>query len=113
MTDASSATKAPPETKAAPETHVVRREDGPHRGRYVAIVDGHESELTYERSGGRRITIDHTSVPSVLSGRGVGQALLARAVEDARKERVKIVPACSFAAAQIAKRPEWHDVLEG
>ena len=91
----------------------IRREDAAQGGRYVAVVEGHEAELTFSRRGADRIVIEHTGVPAALGGRGVGQALVRRAVEDAVAGGVKIVPACSFAAAQIEKHPEWRDVLEG
>ncbi len=89
----------------------IRRETDPRGGRYVVDVGGHEAELTYYGDGAGRIVIDHTGVPDALGGRGIGLALLRRAVEDARAESVKIVPACSYAAAQMARRPELQDVL--
>jgi predicted GNAT family acetyltransferase len=92
-------------------TPEIRRETSPRGGRYVTLVEGHEAELTYYRDGEGRIVIDHTGVPQALGGRGIGLALLKRAVEDARAESIKIVPACSYAAAQIARRPELQDVL--
>lgn len=95
------------------EALTIERETGAHGGRYVTVVEGHEAELTYRAAGERRIVIDHTGVPGALGGRGIGAALLERAVTDARAEQVKIVPACSFAAAQIQRRPEWQDVLAG
>lgn len=89
----------------------IQREDGETGGRYVVLVDGHEAEMTYSRAGATQIIIDHTGVPRELGGRGVGQALVLRAVEDARKEGVKIIPLCPFAKAQFDKHPEWADVL--
>jgi predicted GNAT family acetyltransferase len=89
----------------------VKREQGATKGRYMAVVDGHEAEMTYTRSGESMIIIDHTSVPDALRGRSVGQALVKKAVEDARKEGKKILPLCPFAKAQIAKHAEWQDVL--
>ena len=38
-------------------------------------------------------------------------ALVKRAVEDARRDGIKIIPLCPFAKAQIEKHPEWQDVL--
>ncbi|MEL8055674.1 MAG: GNAT family N-acetyltransferase [Pseudomonadota bacterium] len=89
----------------------ITREDGETGGRYSTIVDGHESEMTYSRAGTERIIIDHTGVPRELGGRGVGKALVFRAVEDARKEGFKIIPLCPFAKAQIEKNKDWQDVL--
>ena len=90
----------------------VKREQGATKGRYVAVVDGHEAEMTYSRAGESLIIIDHTSVPDALRGRSVGQALVKRAVEDARAEGKSILPLCPFAKAQIAKHAEWQDVLQ-
>ena len=89
----------------------VTREDGPTSGRYLTTIDGHTAEMTYSRAGTSRIIIDHTGVPDALRGKGAGQALVKRAVEDAREAGVKIIPLCPFAKAQIEKHAEWQDVL--
>lgn len=89
----------------------IHRDEGDSKGRYWLVLEGHEAEMTYSRLGQVSIIIDHTGVPDALRGRGAGQALVARAVEDARAEGRKIVPLCPFAKAQIARHPEWQDVL--
>lgn len=92
----------------------VKREETDSGGRYVAIVDGFESEMTFTRSRrGRQsvMIVDHTGVPSALSGKGVGLALVARAVEDARTEKFRIVPQCSFVRVMLQRHKEWQDVL--
>jgi predicted GNAT family acetyltransferase len=81
-------------------------------GRYVLTVDGLESEMTYVRDSGR-MTIEHTFVPDTQRGRGLGFALVSRAVEDARAQGIKIVPVCSYAATLFARHPQWRDVLAG
>lgn len=90
----------------------ITREDGPTGGRYVAVIDGHEAEMTYSRAGATRIIIDHTGVPEALKGRGVGKRLVAAAVEDARAEGFKIIPLCPFAKATLDKTPEWQDTVQ-
>ncbi|MGX9120030.1 DUF5996 family protein [Mesorhizobium sp. BHbsci] len=89
----------------------VEREDGASKGRYRLIIDGVEAEMTYSRAGKGLIIIDHTEVPAALSGRKVGERLVRQAVEDARRDGVDIMPLCPFAKAQIARHPEWQDVL--
>lgn len=64
---------------------VRRGERGSSGGRRLAVVDGHEAEMTYSRASASLVIIDHTGVPGALRGRGVGQALVLRAVEDARR----------------------------
>jgi predicted GNAT family acetyltransferase len=89
----------------------VEREDGAAKGRYRLVIDGVEAEMTYSRAGEGLIIIDHTEVPAALRGRKVGERLVRQAVEDARREKVAIVPLCPFAKAQFDRHPEWHDVL--
>lgn len=89
----------------------VDREDGPSKGRYRLVIDGFEAEMTYSRAGEGLIIIDHTEVPAALRGRKVGERLVRQAIEDARRDRVEIIPLCPFAKAQIGRHPEWQDLL--
>lgn len=89
----------------------ILREDTETGGRYVVHLDGYEAEMTFSKAGTTRIIIDHTGVPRELGGRGVGLALVERAVVDARAAGIKIIPLCPYAKAQIGKHPEWQDVL--
>ncbi len=91
----------------------ISREGDAHGGRYVSVVDGHESEMTYawaSQHGRKLMIVDHTGVPKALSGRGVGLALVARAVEDARAEGFRIVPHCSFVRVMLQRHKDWQDV---
>ena len=88
-------------------SHDIRRESG----RYVIGFDaGAEAELVFHRSGARMI-ITHTEVPPELAGRGIAAVLVKAAVADARAEGLKIVPRCSYVAAQFRRHPEWSDLL--
>jgi predicted GNAT family acetyltransferase len=90
---------------------IERREDD-GKGRYWVTLEGYTAEMTYSRAGEKLVIIDHTGVPDALRGRGVGEALVQRGVEDARAEGRKIVPLCPFAKAQIGKHTDWQDVLQ-
>jgi uncharacterized protein len=89
----------------------IQREDRPTGGRWVVVVDGYESEMTFSRASAQLIIIDHTEVDPALKGRGVGQSLVRRAVDDARREGFKIIPLCPFAKAQFERHAEWRDVV--
>lgn len=89
----------------------IEREDGETKGRYVLRADGAEAEMTYSKVGLSQIIIDHTEVPEVFRGKGVGLRLVERAVADARRGGTTIIPLCPFAAAQFRRHPEWADVL--
>lgn len=89
----------------------IRHEETGSKGRYYAIVEGHEAEVTYSRASPRLVIVDHTGVPDALRGRGVGQALAAHAVEAAREGGWKIVPLCPFFRAQALRHKDWQDVV--
>ncbi len=90
----------------------IQTEEGQTGGRYVAVVDGIEAEMTYSRASDKLVIIDHTGVPEALSGQGVAKALAQYAVDDARVRGHKIIPLCPFMAAEFRKHPEWGDVLQ-
>jgi len=66
--------------------------------------------MTFTRANGV-MTIDHTGVPPALEGRGIAAALVQRAVADARAEKFKIAPLCSYVAAQFHRHKDWADLL--
>jgi predicted GNAT family acetyltransferase len=92
----------------------ITRQDNPSRGRYVARLDGvdAEAELTYSRASATLIIADHTGVPDVFRGKGVGRALVTRMIEDARAEGFKIFALCPYVKAERQKHPEWADVFQ-
>jgi uncharacterized protein len=98
-------------TTSTPEELPIEREEGSSKGRYIVRLEGREAEMTYSRAGDSMIIIDHTEVPASMRGRSVGQALVRRAVADARAEGRSVVPLCPFAKAQLSRHPEWQDVL--
>lgn len=90
------------------ETYSVESEDGPSRGRYVIrIEDGLEAELTYGRREDGTVVADHTYVPPSHRGRGLAEQLMAALIADARGAGFRIVPVCSYVAAQFRRHPEW------
>lgn len=89
----------------------IERKDGPTGGQYTLRIDGEVAEMTFSRASAKLIIIDHTGVPESLRGQGIGERLVARAVADARSEGFKIVPLCTFAAAQFRRHEDFRDVL--
>ncbi|HTL06676.1 MAG TPA: GNAT family N-acetyltransferase [Chitinophagaceae bacterium] len=78
---------------------------------YVGKDGAIEAELVYSSPAPNKMIIEHTEVDDALSGKGVGLSLVTTAVEYARTHQMKIVPLCSFARANFARKPEWNDVL--
>lgn len=83
----------------------------PAARRFSTRVDGHEAELTYSLRG-ERMVIDHTGVPEAIGGRGVAAALVRAALDHARAQGWRVVPACSYSAAYIQRHPEYADLLD-
>lgn len=96
----------------AVETRAIELDEGASKGRYVYRDAKGEAEMTFSKAGAALLIIDHTDVADGLRGMGVGQALVLRAVEDARASGRRILPLCPFAAAQFRRHPEWADVLD-
>jgi predicted GNAT family acetyltransferase len=84
--------------------------------RFSTEVEGLRAVLDYRLSDDV-MTITHTGVPAKIGGRGIAGELVQAALDTARVERWKVVPACSYAAAYIAKqsgggRQHGEDLLD-
>ena len=77
------------------------------------IFGDHRRPQGGDRTSPSLIIIDHTGVPDALRGKGVGQALAAHAIDEARKGGWKIIPLCPFFKAQTLRHAEWADVIQG
>lgn len=80
------------------------------RGRYWTHTRGGEAELTYQLDGAGRMVIATTFVPVEARGGGVAEALVRRALADARREGRKVDPACPYVDRLFARHPEWSDL---
>ena len=90
----------------------VTRTDETSHGAYRVELPGADrpAELTWQALGPLRIA-DHTFVPPAMRGQGVAQVLVEALVADAREQGFRIVPQCSYVAAQFRRHPEWADLL--
>jgi predicted GNAT family acetyltransferase len=79
--------------------------------RFELEVDGHVAKAWYQMLP-CQITFTHTEVPDALAGRGVGSRLAKGALDAARADGLKVIPACPFIAAYIRKHPEYADLLK-
>ena len=91
---------------------VVEREDNADGGRYVVYLPGGaEAEMTYHRPRPGTIAIDHTGVPPEFRTLGIALKLVEAGIADAQQEGNKIVPLCSYVAAQFRRHPAWAPLL--
>jgi predicted GNAT family acetyltransferase len=81
-----------------------------HARRFETRVDGHLAELDYVMEGNTMV-ITHTGVPEAIGGRGIAAALTRHALDHARAEGWRVVPACAYAAAFMQRHGEYTDLL--
>ncbi|MEP0273960.1 GNAT family N-acetyltransferase [Ekhidna sp.] len=93
-------------------SYEVKNQESDTKGSYYVEIDGKRvAEMTYSVAGTDRIIIDHTDVSDEYRGSGMGEKLVIKAVEDARKKGISIVPLCPFARSVFSKHEELRDVL--
>lgn len=69
------------------------------------------AEITFPRVHGDLVDLNHTFVDASLQGRGIAGELVQAAAERFRRDRLKAVVTCSYAAVWFEKHPEYADVL--
>ncbi len=78
--------------------------------RFATAVDGRLCVADYRLSGAV-MTMTHTLVPPPLEGRGIAAALVAEALAYARREGLRVRPACSYVARYMQRHPDTLDLL--
>jgi uncharacterized protein len=81
-----------------------------HEHRFEVEIEGQLSVADYELQGDRMV-FTHTYTPPALRGRGIAEKLVRAALEHARDQRRKIVPACSYVAVFIERHPEFKPLV--
>jgi predicted GNAT family acetyltransferase/glutaredoxin len=85
--------------------------DVPEASRYELRLDGRLIGLAAYRRRDGRIAFTHTEVDESCGGRGFGSRLAAAALEDARRQRLEIVPLCPFIAHYVEQHPEYQELV--
>lgn len=78
--------------------------------RFEVIIDGRLSVADYEIRDGEMV-MTHTFVPPELRGRGIAEKLVRTALEHARKEHLRVVPACSYVEIFIRRHSEFQSLV--
>jgi predicted GNAT family acetyltransferase len=78
--------------------------------RFELEIDGHTALLSYHLPAGT-ISLDHTFVPPPIEGQGVAAKMTRAALDFARAEGLRAVPACSYVAAYVREHPEYQDLV--
>lgn len=79
----------------------------------VKDEDGNEAgEVTYTREGDNILIIDHTGVEEDHRGQGLAEQLVNKVVDKAKKEDLKVMPACPFAKKQFDENADYQIVQQ-
>jgi predicted GNAT family acetyltransferase len=82
----------------------------PAAGRFEAVVDGLLCRADYRLQDGV-MRMHHTEVPYRLEGKGIAGRIVAAALDHARQNGLKVMPAGGFVRAYMRRHPDTHDLL--
>lgn len=85
----------------------VRKSGGVY---YIRFEDGSKAYLATEVEGGVMKLIE-TYVPESKRGQGVARVLVEKAVEDAVRSGLRVLPICSYAVWYFMKNKDKREVL--
>lgn len=79
--------------------------------RYEMDVDGKIVHADIRRKDGV-LFIDYVEAPPALRGTGAAGRFMQGLMEQARAEKLRVTPVCGYAAAWIARHPEFRDMAD-
>lgn len=84
--------------------------DNTARSRFEYDVDGRIVFANYRRDG-NTVYLPHVEAPPSLRGTGAADRLMRAIVETARRDGLRVVPICSYAAAWMRRHRDCADVV--
>lgn len=90
---------------------ILQEDDGQRGSFYIDQDNERMAELAYSWREDHVVSIDHTEVDERLEGKGVGSALVERAVAFAREKNLRFILYCPFAQKVFSRKKEYDDVL--
>ena len=85
--------------------------DVPEKSRYELRLDGRLIGLASYRRNDGRIAFTHTEVDESCEGCGFGSRLAAAALDDARRQGLRVLPLCPFITHYVEQRPEYQELV--
>jgi len=77
-------------------------------GAFFIEKDGVEIAKMEIGISGENMTVYHTEVSETLKGQGIASKLLAKMVDYARTNNLKVIALCPFVSAQFKRHPEKY-----
>ncbi|NJC95738.1 MAG: GNAT family N-acetyltransferase [Anaerolineales bacterium] len=83
----------------------------PDENRFEAWIDNKLSKLDYIQDD-RNFVITHVGVHPAFRGQGVAGKITQVGIEYAKRNSLRVVPMCSYAAAYIRRHPEYAELTK-
>jgi predicted GNAT family acetyltransferase len=80
--------------------------------RFELLVDGEVGGLAAYRVRDGVTVITHSEVDRRFRGRGLGNELARRTLDELRSHGARVYPACPFFAHYVTEHPEYDDIIE-
>lgn len=90
------------------EPTVHKAED---RSRYELVLDGDVVGVADYHDDGTRVVLPHTVIDPHMRGRGLGDVLVAGALDDLKNQGRRVVPTCWFVAEFIERNADYGDLV--
>jgi uncharacterized protein len=79
------------------------------KNRFETTVDGYPSRLDYIQDG-KNFVITHVGVHPELRGQGLAGHIVEASLTYAKKNDLRVIPMCSYAAAYIRRHPAYKEL---
>lgn len=79
--------------------------------RFEMQVEGHIAFIEYILTNDNVMFLTHTEVPKELGGKGIGSAIVEKALNYIKDKNYTLAPLCPFVAKYIVKHPDWQSIL--
>jgi uncharacterized protein len=80
--------------------------------RFEILVEGDVVGVAEYVDEGERRIFHHTKVDDSMSGRGLAGRLVGHALDETRKEGMRVVPVCSYVNAYVGRHEEYGDLVD-
>ena len=79
--------------------------------RFELSIDNFIAFIEFIINNEKIIFLTHTEVPQELEGKGVGSAIVVKALNYCQENNYSVAPLCPFISKYIKKHPEWQNIL--
>jgi hypothetical protein len=79
--------------------------------RFELKIDKHTAFINYKQKD-EAIYLVHTEVPKDLESQGVAAALVEKTFQYLEKNKLKLVPVCSYIKVFLERNPQWNTLLK-